>query len=267
MFRDLTDIDTKAGLLPEFTAYCEAESEARRKAAFEKARTNEERLMVLGVIVSCDDEMEASFRWEGQRELAIFYGISGRQVEEEDADNKARERLINFLTEAVRDGETREERRERIWAALAQVPKGQKTDRKGKVSKCSHRALRTSRGWERWPADGEVDPRSSNFMCWACGAQCFVPHREEPTANAVQAARILKEDPAFWAPLPRLIRRDWSTLHWALRGAVDPYWTAERLTDRALELAQPGSAAEEGRETLGRLIAEALIQPHPHAHI
>jgi hypothetical protein len=267
MFRDLTDSDTLSGIFPEFTAYCEAESEARRKAAFDKARTQEERLMVLGVIVSCDDEMEASFRWEGQRQMAIFYGLSGRQVSEEAEDNKARERLINFLSEAVEYGETREERRERIQAALALAPKGQKTDRKGKVSKCSHRALRTCRGWERWPADGEVDPRSSNFMCWACGATCFVPHREEPTPNAVQAARLLKQEPSFWAPVPRLTRMDWSTLHWSLRRGVDPYWTAERLTDRALELAQPGSAAEGMRETLGRLMAEALTQPHPHAHI
>ncbi len=182
---DILATDTIETYAERWTTEANAKAELARKEAFRKATSNTARLLIMGVLTTCDDEFDRSCREAGIGELATARGISFDEMEailvRDSQLNRARERLES----TVRLGRTSEE-----WGALvasmkAAMPKGVKDNGTG----CTHK-----NAWHHCNA--------TSMWCRRCGASMNLENLwifETPTQNAVNAAIVLENsEPVEW---------------------------------------------------------------------
>lgn len=188
----LTATDTIPALAQKYIT----EQKDAAKANYEKqmagAKNNIERLMVAGVIVTCDEQMENSYREEGRARRARELGISLAEVDALIEQENAEQHVKAQLKLAVQMGETVQEHEERVDAAMAAAPKGIKKNGKP----CSHKTTQKERGWIN--AYGCYNHSALNpakdawdFVCCRCGTHVVVPVLTTPTSQAGIARAIL----------------------------------------------------------------------------
>jgi len=179
----------------------EAAEEARRDA-IDKAKTNMQRLIAAGVIVTCDDEYEAAMIYAGREERAKASGRTVQEQTELEVAHKRRHAARTYCASIVAAGEAPHEYAERRAGILARV-EGTRNGRR-----CNHRTTRKHEGWVHvdavetdypWTDEHGVQRSAKahpdGMLCYRCGA--FIADTDlalqgGPTAAARAAAAILE---------------------------------------------------------------------------
>lgn len=177
MMVTILETDTLESLLQRV----QEQEEADQKLAFDKAKSNIQRLLIKGVICMPEDEMASSYRWSNAMKQAAEQGRPIHEVLAENDHLREINRLRDELTWVVEMGETRQEHADRIQATLAATPR--------LIKGCRHNNVKR---WEDW-GDVEDEPRVVLFKCPKCGAENRVNWNQftSPTQQAILAAKLL----------------------------------------------------------------------------
>lgn len=171
-------------LLIDWTA---ALDENRRRDRFARARSSQERLFHLGVLTTCDDEMERAYQWAHAEEQAKLAGVSTPAMRDALDYCRAADGIVEFLARVYGSGETDAEFLARVRVAADSV-----TDRiaPGSKKSCRHNDTKTARGMMQIDkADWQVTTR---YVCCRCGAEVQLSARPtSPTPNAIEAGRLV----------------------------------------------------------------------------
>jgi len=160
-----------------------------RLARIRGSKTNMEYLMNAGVIITCDDEMDAAYLYDHLHTEAKRLGITYSEMQERHAQEGAENSVVGMLRLAVHRGETNEEAQARHSAILGAVVGLQEN---GKP--CKHNSTQRERGWmdTGGRAGATQDAWVCTFVCCRCGAKGEYPERRDvPTEQALIAAVIL----------------------------------------------------------------------------
>ncbi len=157
------------------------QEEADQKFAFDKAKSNIQRLLIKGVICMPEDEMASSYRWSAAEKRAKEEGRPIGVILAEDNHEREIWRLKEELEWIVGMGETRQEHADRIQAILTATPR--------LIKGCRHNNVKR---WEDW-GDVEDEPRVVLFKCPKCGAENRVNWNQSsnPTSQALLAKKLL----------------------------------------------------------------------------
>lgn len=159
--------------------------ETARRARFEKARTNTERLMELGVIITCDDERDAYYIGKHRSEQAKLAGVTERLYTRADEFARIAEGIVDEARRIASQNETDEEHSARVEEAAA---KSEHPVAPGMKKPCRHNATKTARGLT---FAGERDGKE-RWICARCKTEFTIPAKPAlPTAAAQQAATLV----------------------------------------------------------------------------
>lgn len=173
----ILETDTLESLLRRL----QEQEKADQKEAFNRAKTNLQRLFIKGVICTPDDEMAMAYRWSNAEKQAAEQGRPVHEVLMENDHLREINRLRDELAWIVKMGETRQEHANRIQTILAATPR--------LIKGCRHGVFKN---WEDW-GDVEDVPRVVLFKCSKCKAESRVHWNQSstPTAQARLAANLL----------------------------------------------------------------------------
>lgn len=159
--------------------------DVEHRAKIAAAKTNFEYLLAVGVITTCDDEMDRAMRYsyiEEQRKLA---GVSHNLFEAALDFARMADSLISSWLSIGMSGETPAEHWVRVREAFA---KAEPAVAPGKKKACKHNETRTARGII---STYSRDPLLSQYTCCRCGTVVTVStKRAEPTPAAVEALAL-----------------------------------------------------------------------------
>lgn len=181
--RPLVSTDTIPALAREALAEQKAAQEAARTAAIKGAKTNLQYLMAAGVIVTCDDELNAHYRWEAECARAKKDGVSITEARARMEQERAEDTVRSTLIRAAREQETPNEQSLRVQQFLAAVEGYMPSGRR-----CKHNSTKRERGWI-YGGNGPWD-----YICCRCGVRVSVPLITQPTEQALIAAQILAQE-------------------------------------------------------------------------
>lgn len=160
-------------------------SMAARKAQYESAKTNTERLMVAGVIVTCDDAQDNAMRWQYCSDIAKEAGVNSCLVSAASDFSRIYDSIVDQLKYIVSQNETPEEFGARVSAAAAKV----EGKREGAKRTCKHNTTKKDTGLMRVQRTSD----GIEYVCCRCGARFVVSAQAtEPTPAAEAAFTTLK---------------------------------------------------------------------------
>lgn len=158
----------------------EAAAEERRAEAFAKAKGNLAKLMVAGVVITCDEEQDRAYKYAARCRRAAEAGRTyDQQAELEEAEERSKN-VLRYLERVASSGETPDEGIARKEEILAAVPGLLDSGRK-----CRHHRTKQKRGWH---------PIGPELVCCECGAKILrsaLDRKIPPTEQAVIAAGLL----------------------------------------------------------------------------
>jgi len=159
-------------------------SEAKRKAKFDAAKNNTERLMALGVIISCDDAQDNAYRWSYMQEQSKLAGVSPALFEDASDFAHLADSIIEQWKSIAENGEMPEEFGARVAEAAAKVVKVAE----GMKKPCTHKSTSKAQGLIR---SDDRDRDHARFICCRCGSEIRVSI-EPPirTAAAAEATAL-----------------------------------------------------------------------------
>lgn len=165
----------------------EEAAEARR-ARIRGAKTNRDRLMATGVLITADDARDNHYRILRIIEMAEEQGITQAEARKLWERQQVRYKVVGYLKDCAHLGETPEERDEREAPILAKAVGYQV----GYKRACTHKRTKKYTGWQRW---GGV------MTCSRCGVtvQEDELRRATPSEQAGYAVRLLV---ALGEPVP-----------------------------------------------------------------
>ncbi len=176
--------DARTALLNSLITAHHAAIESARKARFDNAKGNLAKLMALGVVVSCDDQMEGAMRWEVTKNLAAEAKIPFNTMATAQEYAQLADAVIGGLGEVALAGETHEERAARFQAAVAALPAVVPS---GKKKACKHNETARERGWMRCGGT-RVDFRVVlDYRCCRCGSILLFNDRPDESTEASRA--------------------------------------------------------------------------------
>jgi hypothetical protein len=153
-----------------------------RQAAINGAKTNMGKLIAAGVITTCDDEMNAAFKYDWIQREAAKAGISCQEMERIDNQNRDEAAVIHLLQGIVLQGETHAERTLRLQEATDALTGWVMENGK----KCKHKHTKKEWGMTRRLMAEDT------YLCHRCGAtMTFSDVRAIPTETAQIAGIIL----------------------------------------------------------------------------
>lgn len=157
------------------------QEEAIQRTAFDNAKNNMQRLLIMGVLCTPEDEQTSAYQWSAAEKRAQAEGRSIGDILAEDNHKREILRLKGELEWIVGMGETRQEHADRIQAILAATPR--------LIKGCRHNNVKR---WEDW-GDVEDEPRVVLFKCPKCGAENKVNWNQSnnPTSQALLAKKLL----------------------------------------------------------------------------
>lgn len=183
--------DTMADLIAERLA----KVETARREKWNKAKTNLERLMIQGVVITCDDEMDNYYIGKYRSEQAKLAGVSVDLYTRAAEFAQEAEGILLTARTTAENYETREEHWARVEEAAA---KAAHPVAKGMKKPCRHNATKTSHGLiESTPAQERMAGKE-RWRCCRCGTEFTIFEKPAlPTAAAQAAAHLVK---AFGRP-------------------------------------------------------------------
>ena len=184
----MNDTTSRVALLNLLIDWNSAIAEDAERTKWAAAKSNEERLMLAGVLISCDDAHDNAMRHMGITERAGWAGVSFKLMEQALDYCNAADAVVGELNYTAHLGETNEEFAARFDEAVAALPA---TFAKGAKRPCKHQHTKSARGW--------ISYNRNNYICCRCGAKLDLPERSTPTASARDAlslAVFLSNNPA-----------------------------------------------------------------------
>lgn len=160
--------------IPELADRAAQRGRWEKRLKIAQAKTNVDRLMAQGVIVSCDDEMVSSYRYDHVGKLAAEYGMTHADAEALFYKVRDQWKVIDELRAAVFNRETNAEHAARVEAALASA-----TGTMPSGKPCKHNATKKERGWFTYDHE--------HWVCGRCGTRVEVLPRPKENGWTEQA--------------------------------------------------------------------------------
>jgi hypothetical protein len=187
-------------------------AEVARRARFDAAKSNTEKLFAAGVLTTCDSEQERAYHYSYVCEGSAAANVPANLFEAADEYARAFDAEVAEVQRQASDYETSEERSERWSAAVAALPENFAP---GAKRACKHNETAKARGWFNigsiWTNGQYVGYR---HVCCRCGAEINFLDGKVARNDLTPAALVLSEVAEHFianiAEQRRLLDEEWS---------------------------------------------------------
>ncbi len=185
----LTPDATIPTLAREYRVLAEQAKRDRVPRDLAKAKTNFDALLAMGVITTCDDEMDRAMFYQNCQETAKCEGITHNEARERLLQSSAEFSVRRTLENWARAGETDAEQGGRVRAAKVRAPLGLRERRDGTQTTCTHKDTKKERGWMY---------TGRGYACCRCGVRIAVADYPDTRSEQADVALTILSKDTTW---------------------------------------------------------------------